>query len=82
MARREPHAVNHAVKGVIDMATRLLLATDGAWRAFESGIVPSHQQFIQMTSEELTAVLGEMRSLDSSRTGYWDDGAIAVFDVT
>lgn len=82
VARREPHAVNHAEKGVIDMAARVLLATDGAWRAFESGLVSSYREFIQMTSGELTTVLGELRSLDFSETSYWDDGVVTIFEVT
>ena len=55
VARREPEAAYQARGVRLGQPTRVVLASDGAWRAVELGLVPDPEAFLQAASRPVTA---------------------------
>ena len=55
MARREPAAAQHARLAVLEPAHTLALASDGAWRAVDLGLVSGPEEFLEAVQTPLGA---------------------------
>lgn len=82
VARRESIAVEHAVHLRLPPSRRVLLATDGAWRAHTLQFAPTYREMLDAFSspESAESLLQQIREADAQRYGYWDDATVAVLE--
>ncbi|NVM97625.1 hypothetical protein [Arthrobacter sp. SDTb3-6] len=73
VARREPEAADHAHVVQLERPEIMVMATDGAWRAVDLGLVSGPEEFLERTQTTLGA-LGLMHEL---RTRQADIGEVA-----
>ena len=81
VARRESAAVNPAGHLQLPPASRILLATDGAWRVLALRLVEDHAAFLSAFSAQSSAdlLLQKVRDSDELHYGHWDDATAGVF---
>lgn len=82
VARREPEAADHARAAFFPGATGVVLASDGAWRAVELGIVDV-PGFATAASAQpgLTNLLAELRNVQWDRGEGADDTTVLAVDT-
>lgn len=56
VARREPEAAGHAVVVQLDPPELMVMASDGAWRAVDLGLVAGPEEFLARTATTLDAL--------------------------
>lgn len=63
VARREPEAADHALVVQCGFPDRLVMASDGAWRAVDLGLVAGPAEFLDAASDALAAqqLMAELR---------------------
>lgn len=80
VARRESEAVDHARKTVLPPARRVLLTTDGAWRAVDLGLVQGPAGIFEacVTPGSAGTMLERLREMEAAESGRWDDALVAM----
>ncbi|MDO5753027.1 hypothetical protein, partial [Arthrobacter sp.] len=78
VARREPEAADHAHVVQLGPPELMVMASDGAWRAVDLGIVAGLEQFLERTSTTLgaLALLHELRAHQERIGELADDATI------
>lgn len=78
VARREPEAVDHAHLEKLPAPRRVVLASDGAWRAVELGLVQGPEDFVSAASTPIGAqrLLLELREHQQAIGEKADDATI------
>lgn len=78
VARREPEAADHAHVVQLSRPELMVMATDGAWRAVDLGIVSGPEEFLQRTATTLDALglLHELRVKQGEIGEVADDATI------
>lgn len=79
VARREPEAANHALVVQLDRPNLMVMASDGAWRAVELGLVDGPEEFLARTATTLDALelMLELRR-EQARIGEVADDATVL----
>ncbi|WP_113717236.1 hypothetical protein [Arthrobacter dokdonensis] len=78
VARREPEAADHAHLVQLGRPELMVMATDGAWRAVDLGLVSGPEEFLERTKTTLDALalMHELRSRQAVIGEVSDDAAV------
>ncbi|WP_287933640.1 hypothetical protein [Arthrobacter sp.] len=78
VARREPEAADHAHVVQLGRPELMVMATDGAWRAVDLGLVSGPEEFLERTKTTLDALalMHELRSRQAEIGEVSDDAAV------
>ncbi len=78
VARREPEAADHAHVVQLGPPERMVMATDGAWRAVDLGLASGPEEFLERTATTLDALtlLQELRARQSEIGEVADDATV------
>ena len=78
MARREPEAADHAHVVQLGQPELMVMASDGAWRAVDLGLVSGPEEFLARTSNPVDALglMHELRVHQGSIGEVADDATI------
>ena len=78
VARREPEAADHAHVVQLDRPELMVMATDGAWRAVDLGLVSGPEDFLERTKTTLgaLALMHELRSKQAEIGEVSDDATV------
>lgn len=84
VARREPEAAARAQLRVIEHPEQMVMASDGAWRAVDLGIVSGPEEFLERTSSTLAALelLTELRKHQAEIGEEADDACVLALRVS
>ncbi|AJT41492.1 hypothetical protein [Psychromicrobium lacuslunae] len=80
VARREPEAADHALVVQCGFPERLVMASDGAWRAVDLGLVGGPAEFLETASDPLAAqqLMTELRRHQREIGEKADDASLLV----
>lgn len=83
VARREAEAASHAHVAVIEDPVQISMASDGAWRAVELGLVSGAAEFLEQTSSTHQALelMTELRHHQSSIGEVSDDACVLSLGI-
>lgn len=83
VARREAEAAQHAHVAVIENPVQISMASDGAWRAVELGLVSGAAEFLEQTSTTARALelMTELRRHQGSIGEVSDDACVLSLAV-
>lgn len=78
VARREAEAADHAHVVQLGRPTHMVMATDGAWRAVDLGLVSGPEEFLERTSTTLDALelMSELRRKQKEIGEVSDDATV------
>ncbi|MCU6482666.1 hypothetical protein [Arthrobacter sp. A2-55] len=78
VARREPEAADHAHVVQLDRPELMVMATDGAWRAVDLGLVSGPEEFLERTESTLGALglMHELRARQAEIGEVADDACV------
>jgi len=78
VARREPEAADHAHVEQLGRPAHMVMASDGAWRAVDLGLVSGPEEFLERTSSTLGALelMTELRRRQAEIGEVSDDATV------